>query len=70
MLLLQTPKGVVCEGRKVLGTIPTLPDYYHYRQEIIQEGSSHIYQADVRMQFHNDIMYTSMFVLDIANTDH
>ena len=45
----QTPKGVVCKGRKVTKPVPTLPNFYHYRQEIIQAGKTQVFQADVSL---------------------
>ncbi|WAR22901.1 hypothetical protein MAR_036570 [Mya arenaria] len=45
--IFETPKGVVCVGRKGLLPIPELPRFYHYRQEILVAGHSEIYHADV-----------------------
>ncbi|KAL4236845.1 hypothetical protein ACF0H5_005231 [Mactra antiquata] len=42
----ETPKGVVC-SRKDTKPVPKLPKFYHYRQEIIQDASNKIFQADV-----------------------
>lgn len=42
----ETPKGVVCQ-RKKSKPVPQLMSFYHYRQEIIQDGNNKIFQADV-----------------------
>ncbi|KAK3579143.1 hypothetical protein CHS0354_022163, partial [Potamilus streckersoni] len=43
----QTPRGVVCINRKKTKPIPQLPSFYHYRQEIVNDASSNVFEADV-----------------------
>ncbi|XP_052216827.1 uncharacterized protein LOC127834810 [Dreissena polymorpha] len=45
--IFETPKGVICANRKDAQPVPQLPDFFHYRQEIILQGQTAVFQADV-----------------------
>ncbi|XP_064606544.1 uncharacterized protein LOC135471299 [Liolophura sinensis] len=52
----ETPKGVVCPGRKKTKKVPSLPDYYYYREEIIETQAGLIQHADVWYDHENKLL--------------